>query len=383
MKRYRMSKSNNAKKICHRNTLIGKVLKRTNEKRKQLKNRNNFGFGVTSSILYYDHFPMTTPKPGTEAKIETLRHCVEQGPKPQAIACLKKALKERSNFLIAKAAEFAAEQLAYELIPDLRASYDRFLVNGITTDKTCAAKRALIRALYDLDYADAAFYRQNLGYRQLEPVYGGHADTAIDLRCTCALGLVASNDPTAILSLLELLHDTEHQARLGALRAVELALPFHAEIVLRHKILQGDAEPEIITQCFSSLMKVAPEESLPFIAAYLDCEDGLLREGAALALGESRLDEALALLIQASDALEPFDPLMQSFHHAIALQRKDSAYRYLLDKLAKGSLDEARYAAMALSMYSYNQDLKGQVTAIVRDRNSQRLDLVLESHWND
>lgn len=326
---------------------------------------------------------MTPPKPGTEAKIETLRHCVEQGPKPQAMACLKKALKERSNFLVAKAAEFAAEQLAYELIPDLRASYDRFLVDGISTDKTCAAKRALVRTLYDLDYTDATFFRQNLGFRQLEPVYGGHADTAVDLRCTCALGLVASNDPTAILLLLELLHDPELVARLGALRALELALPFHAEIVLRHKILQGDAEPEVISQCFSSLIKVAPEESYPFIAAFLDSKEDLLREGAALALGESRLDAALELLIQASDELQPFNPLLQIYHHAIALQRKDSANRHLLDKLANGSVDEACSAAMALSMYSYNQDLTDQVTAIVRDRNTKRLDEVLESHWNN
>lgn len=326
---------------------------------------------------------MARLKHGTEEKIEILRHCVEQGPKPQAMACLKKALKERSNFLVAKAAEFAAEQLAYDLIPDLRTAFERFRVNGITTDKTCAAKRALVRALYDLDCDDAVFYRRNLDYRQLEPVYGGHADTAVDLRCTCALGLVASNDPTAILSLLELLHDPEHQARMGALRAIELAQPFHAEIVLRHKILQGDAEPEVVTQCFSTLVKVAPEASLSFIAAFLDSEDDVLREGAALALGESRLDEAQALLIQASDALQPFDPLLQSFLHAIALQRKDTAYQYLLDKLAEGSIDTARYALMALSLYSYNQDLKDRVSAIVRDRNTRRLDEVLESHWED
>lgn len=326
---------------------------------------------------------MANPKPGTEAKIEALRHCIEQGPKPQVLDCLKKALKERSNFLVAKAAEFAAEQLAYELIPDLRASYDRFLVDGVTTDKTCAAKRALVRALYDLDYADAAFFRNSLGHRQLEPVYGGHADTAVDLRCTCALGLVASNDPTAVLSLLELLHDQEHQARLGAVRAIELALPFHAEIVLRHKILQGDEEPEVTTQCLSSLIKVAPEESLPFIAPFLDSNDDVLREGAALALGESRLDEALELLIKAIDTLPPFDPLMQGLYHAVALQRKDTAYQYLLDKMARGLIDEARYAVMALSMYSYNQDLKDQVIAILRDRKIKRLDETLESYWND
>ncbi|MGD8937968.1 MAG: hypothetical protein PVJ72_01225, partial [Gammaproteobacteria bacterium] len=98
---------------------------------------------------------MPPQKLTTEDKIEALRQCIEQGPKPQAQGCLKKALKEKSNFLVAKAAEWGAEQLGYDLITDLIEAFERFMNDAINTDKTCAAKRAIARALYDLEYDNA------------------------------------------------------------------------------------------------------------------------------------------------------------------------------------------------------------------------------------
>ena len=325
---------------------------------------------------------MTPPKLKTEDKIEALRHCVESGDKHQALDCLRKALKEKSNFLVAKAAEWTAEQLAYDLLPDLTAAFNRFMQDGLNTDKTCAAKRALARALYDLEYDHAAFYRNHLYYSQLEPVWGGTVDTAVDVRCTCALGLVASNDPRAALSVLELLHDPEPRARLGAVKAVELLQAFQAEIILRHKILQGDAEPEVMAQCFSSLVKAAAEESLEFISPFLDSENDVLRESAALALGESRLGEALDRLIEVCDGLSGFDPLIAGFYRAIAIQRNDKAFEYLMNKVADAPVNQAVQAAIALSMYNYNQDLEQQVIAIAKRRRLKKLDDALASYWS-
>jgi HEAT repeat protein len=326
---------------------------------------------------------MPPKKLKTEDKIEALRQCIEQGPQAQAHACLNKALKEKSNFLVSKAAEWTAEQLAYDLIDDLIAAFGRFMHDALSTDKTCAAKRAIARALYDLEYDNAAFYRNYLTYRQMEPVWGGSVDTAVDLRCTCALGLVASNDPRAVLHIVELLHDTEYQARLGAVKAIELIQPYHAEIVLRHKILQGDDEPEVIAQCFSSLAKAAPEESLEFISGFLSSESDVLRESAALALGECRLDEALDLLIETSDNLFGFDKLIPSFYRAIALQRKDKAYDYLLEKIAHTAADQASHAIAALSMYNYNQELKDKIIAIAKIRKLTKLNKAIDDYWND
>jgi len=326
---------------------------------------------------------MPTKRLKTEHKIEALRQCIEQGPKAQALACLQIALQEKSNFLVAKAAEWCAEQLAYDLITDLLAAFERFVPDALSTDKTCAAKRAIARALYDLEYDNAGFFRKHLTYRQMEPVWGGSVDTAVDLRCTCALGLVASNDPRAVLSIVELLHDSEYQARLGAIKAIESIQPFHAEIVLRHKILQGDAEPEVIAQCFSSLVKAAAEESLDFISDFLASDDDVLRESAALALGESRLDEALHILIDASDNLFAIDTLVPSFYRAIALQRKNKAYDYLLDKVANSPAAQASYAIAALSLYNYNQELKEKIISITEKRGLKQLSDAIAHYWKD
>ena len=95
------------------------------------------------------------------------------------------------------------------MIPDLCAAFERFLEDGPEVDRNCAAKRAIARTLYDLDYDSAAFWHRYLNFRQLDPGYGVPVDSAVDVRCTCALGLLASGEPRAVLSLLELLHDSD------------------------------------------------------------------------------------------------------------------------------------------------------------------------------
>lgn len=318
----------------------------------------------------------------TEVKLEALRACVDQGSETQVHDCLRQALTERSNFLVAKAAQFAGERLAYELIPELCAAFERFAGNDARlADKTCAAKRAIARALYELDYDDTAFYRRFLDYRQPEPAFGSSVDTAVELRCTCALGLVASDDPNSALELLRLLNDGEPQARIGAVKALELVDPFHAQIALRQKILHGDEEPEVIAQCFSSLLKAAGEDALEFALEWLTGTNRVRQEGAALALGESRLEAALEPLIEASERLVPGDPRTTIFFQAIALQRRERAIQCLLEAIAKAPAARAVHAAEALSIYSYNQDLRDQVVTIAQKRKIKSLNDVIEGRW--
>ena len=82
--------------------------------------------------------------------------------------------------------------MLYELVPSLLAAYPRFLDKPLKSDPSCFAKKALARALVALDCSDIEFFRGGLQYRQLEPVWGGTADTAVDVRASCAMGLVGS-----------------------------------------------------------------------------------------------------------------------------------------------------------------------------------------------
>src|SRR5690606_13389931 len=84
-------------------------------------------------------------------------------------ARLRAALRDKHYRVVAKAARLAAEGLCYELVPELAAAYRRFLDNAVKTDPTCFAKKALLRALVELDCDDVELYQEALRYRQPEP----------------------------------------------------------------------------------------------------------------------------------------------------------------------------------------------------------------------
>jgi len=329
---------------------------------------------------------MASKTRSTDAKLDALRNLIDSrdynnDDKNELKSAFVNALNDKSNFLVAKTADWIAEGLYYDLIPLLCATYERFMQKPLDTDKTCAAKRALTRALYALDYDNQHFYRRSVGYRQLEPVYGGRVDTAVELRCTCALGLVASGDSRVMLDVIGLLHDEEHQARIGAIKAIALAQPFHAELILHNKILQGDSEPDVISECFIALVQVAAEDCLDFLARFLDFSTPSISEGAALALGESRLDDALAILIEASEAISPNSGFQQVFYRAIALQRKPKAYEYLLDIIAQQDAGPACQAINALSIFNYNDELEAKIQSIMTKKSCHKVSQCFKKYW--
>ncbi len=294
---------------------------------------------------------------------------------------LKKALTDRNNRVVAKAATVSAEKLNYDLIPDLLAAYERFLVNPGKTDKTCAAKRAIGRALYELDYHGTDFYLGGLRYRQSEPVWGGSVDTAVELRCTCAIGLASTTYPRAVLDLIELLHDPEAQARVGAVRAISLLAPYDAEIALRSKILQSDEEPEVIGECFSALLKIESEFSLPFVAAFLNDPRDDIREMAALSLGESRLDDAFASLKSCWQRVFVDNAFRNILLRAMVLHRSHASFDFLLSIIEKESLGIAINTLEALSIYRHNQELRDQIKQRVNTRTQPEVEKAFERYW--
>ena len=134
------------------------------------------------------------------------------GDRAAKVETLQRALRGHCR-VAAKAARVAEDSLLYELIPALLASYARFLDKPLKHDPSCFAKKALARALVALDCNDAEFFLGGVRYRQLEPVWGGTADTAVDVRATCAMGLVASGYSRALVELTALLNDSEPAAR--------------------------------------------------------------------------------------------------------------------------------------------------------------------------
>ena len=270
--------------------------------------------------------------------------------------------------MVAKAAALAGERLLHERTNDLIAAYARFLQDPIKRDPNCLAKASIARALVQLDCQQITFFMEGIRYRQLEPVWGGTTDTAVDLRCSCATGLVATGYWRAIQELTALLNDTETPARSGAVRAISCGNPREAEVLLRFKVLSGDKEPEVIGECFTALLSIAADDCLDLVAQFLSGKDDALWDLAALALGESRHPDALRHLRAAWD--EVYVPPAQRavLLRAAALHRTEPAFDWLMEIIERGDRAHADIAVDALSVYERNTKLTERVQSALAKR---------------
>jgi hypothetical protein len=307
-----------------------------------------------------------------------------ESPSPDPIersARIARALTDRHYSVVAKAARLAEDGLLYDLVPILQKEYPRFLERPAKVDPGCIAKKAIVRALLGLDCNDASFYIAGLGYRQPEPVWGGTVDTAVDVRCSCAMGLVASGHPRALVELAELLKDVDPSARAGAVRAVACGNPREAELLLRGKVLAGDEEAAVIGECFTALLSVEPDESIGFVARYLQHSDEELRELAALALGESRLPGALPHLEAAWTAVLLSDGFRRALLRAAAAHRSEAAFDWLLSIAAEARNKVAVEIVEALAVYKHNSKLARRLETLVAERGDAALQEEFARCW--
>ena len=199
---------------------------------------------------------------------------------------LGKALRDRNNFVVSKAAALAGDLLLPELIPDLLQAFDRALADPVKNDPQCWAKNAIAKALKDLSHHDAEVYLRGLRHIQMEPVWHGQADSAATLRGTCALALIDCQlDDLSMLShLAEALADSEKSVRVDAAVALSRAGIPEAAPLLRFKALSGDPEAEVVGQCLYSLLQMAPVDSIAFVQRFLaaDRPDDIRAEAASV-----------------------------------------------------------------------------------------------------
>lgn len=296
-------------------------------------------------------------------KLEALQaqlHEIRSNPTtPEAVATLRQILTSRYAVVIAQAARLIWETNLQTLGPDLAAAFNRLLLNPATTDPGCMGKKAIVDALYRLNYGEETPFLQGIRHVQMEPVWGGRVDTAPGLRAVCALGLVRANSPAVMTELADLLADRESEARIGAVRALAYSDNPLAVPLLRFRLRVGD-EPTVLSEGFMALLKLAPRDSVSFIAQYLDTPDPQTGEMAALALGESHLLEALPILQAWWQRLRNAE-LRQTALLAIAMLRQDAAIEFLLGLVATGSRADSQAAVNALEIYATDRELSGRI----------------------
>jgi hypothetical protein len=280
-------------------------------------------------------------------------------------------LAHRSNLVVAKAAKAAGELRIEELVPKLAAAFERLLADPAKLDKGCAAVTAIVEALYALDYDQSDVYLRGARHIQMEASFGPPVDAAAQLRGDCALGLVRTRHPDALFEVVRLLADKEPQARIGAARALGQTGET-GELVLLLKTLSGDRELDVLAECFLGMLASRTERSLTLVASYLDGADPATVEAAALALGASRLPQAVAALRE-KWARTARAPLRKVLLAALADAREDSALEFLLGLVAEAEARIATEAIAALRAYRNDQRVRTRLEEILERRGEAGL----------
>jgi HEAT repeat protein len=226
---------------------------------------------------------------------------------------------------------------------------------------------AIARALFNLDYDGVDLYLAGMRHVQPEPAWGGSSDTAVELRGICAMGLASTSYPNKLREFVNLLVDSEWQARSGAVRAVATVGSDAAMLLLRFKALSGDKEPEVLSDCFSGLLAVEGAEALPLVKSFADGRNQEVREAAILALGASRRADAVDWLKERFEGVAHLET-RQCILLSLATSRTESAIEFLLGVIRDGSAQTSALAVSAMEINRTDQRIQGDVEKAVRAR---------------
>jgi HEAT repeat protein len=300
----------------------------------------------------------------------------------EAVTPLRTYLKNRSNLVVAKAAKVAGELHLSNLLSDLVAAFDRLWVNPAKLDKSCAATTEIVNVLYELDYTEPDVYLRGIRHVQKEASFGPPVDVAAKLRGMCAQGLLRTRNADGMALVVNLLVDPEPPARLGAVRALASNGGEAGILLLRMKVLTGDEDPEIISECFAGLIAAAPERSVPFVATYMDADDEVIAEASIWALGQSRQIGALdALKEKWHRTVER--PVRKILIAALAASRMEEAIDYLVSQLRSADVRTADDILTALSNYAGGESVKQAIAAAVHERDEPSTTKRFKQHFEE
>jgi HEAT repeat protein len=307
-----------------------------------------------------------------DAKLNRLRTLRTEPASPAQATELRELLGDKSNFVVAGAAEIVGECGLVELGPTLVDAFQRFVNDPVENDKLCRAKIAIAEALHKIEFDAEETLRIAIRFVQAEPAWGGSEDTAAPLRATAAFALLRIGPRDLLILLAELLTDTEKVARAAAAKALGASGQSAAIPLLRFKARTGDEEPEVVGECLNALIAAEPKESIPFVAEFLGSSDDAVAEGAVLALAESRRPEALEILKKhwpraRGQSLESVLLL------AIAITRLPAGIDFLLDVLEKEGGETAASALSALAIHRHNPSVKERVAAVMSTKKAPDL----------
>jgi len=146
-------------------------------------------------------------------------------------------------------------------------------------------------------------------------------------------------------------------------------------------IKRGYKESEVIGEVFRALLNLGPRErSVPYVAQFLREDDDELAESAALALGEARIQEAVAPLREAFDAGGTLSRT-GAMLWALTLSRNEDAAAFCFDQLESGRPSAATQALEALALYKADNAWREKVRTLLDRRHNAGWEAIWEEKW--
>lgn len=250
----------------------------------------------------------------------------------------------------------------------MESAFDRMLAKGSSIDKGCAAMIAIARALVALEHDAPELYRRGMQYVQLEYSFGPiPTDAAAELREVCAMGLANSTWPHKLRDLIPLMKDPEWKVRAGAIRAIAVVGGLAASLLLRFKMITGDHDAEVMSDCFAAIIELEGAEGVRVVAQAASSGESELREAAILALGASRRPDAVDWLKEKFQNTADREG-RRAVLLALATSRVEAAIDFLLELVREGADSAAAQAQEALRIHSRDEQLRARIEDAIRSR---------------
>jgi hypothetical protein len=142
-----------------------------------------------------------------EEQLDRVAALRSEPPSPAGRAEAAKYLNSKMNLVAAKAARIAGEWQAAELTPELVEAFDRFMVKPETSDKRCAAKIEILKALCKLEYPSPSGFSPQPAACPNGTYLGRLGGHRRRVRALGAMGLAQTDYPEALEEIVPLLLD--------------------------------------------------------------------------------------------------------------------------------------------------------------------------------
>lgn len=312
-----------------------------------------------------------------EQHVEAVRAALVDRTASASQALLGKSLRTGTGHVVGMIADVLDEgdSALLALLPE---AFTRLLEDAVKRDPGCRGKTAIAKALDRTEQRETAVFEPGVRHIQQEPVWGGRVDTAAELRGVCGMALVHGRHGRAMIEVAVLLADPESRARMAAARALAASGDrMVAEPLLRLRIAVGEADTEVLGECFAALLDLVGVDALDDVAKYLRHTDAPTAEAAALALGGSRLPGAFAALRDADETLVGGASRRVRLL-GIALLRDPAAWNYLLELVETGSRATVEDAARALVTFRHDEELTARLRTVAQRRGDRSVHALVD-----